>query len=114
MVTIPPVGGDTVGRENRNEPPLGMPWLAGAPTFVPPSAGDSKLPPSFGDVTKPMVLAVLSIIIISAFFLVASRKMKIVPSKFQFAAESFYDFSRNGIAREQIGGQNFRPYIPLI
>jgi F-type H+-transporting ATPase subunit a len=91
-----------------------MPWLADGPTFVPPSAEDFKLPPIFGDVTKPMVLAVLSIIIISAFFLVASRKMKIVPSKFQFAAESFYDFSRNGIAREQIGGQNFRPYIPLI
>src|SRR4051794_11031250 len=91
-----------------------MPWLADGPTFVPPSADDFKLPPIFGDVTKPMVLAVLSIVIISVFFLLAARKMKIVPTKFQFLAEGFYDFSRNGIAREQIGGNNFRPFIPLI
>src|SRR5262249_28587295 len=91
-----------------------MPWLADGPTFVPPSANDFKFPPIFGDVTKPMVLVVLSIIIIAVFFLLASRKMKIVPTKFQFAAESLYDFSRNNIARDQIGGQNFRPFIPLV
>jgi F-type H+-transporting ATPase subunit a len=91
-----------------------MPWQADGPTFVPPSADDFKFPAIFGDVTKPMLLVVLSVIIIAAFFLVASRKMKIVPTKFQFAAESLYDFSRNGIAREQIGGNNFRPYIPLV
>ncbi len=61
-----------------------------------------------------MVLIVLSIGIIMAFFIAASRNMKIVPSKFQYIAESVYDFGRNNIAREQIGSKDFMPYVPLI
>nr|WP_173140601.1 F0F1 ATP synthase subunit A [Kibdelosporangium persicum] len=92
---------------------MGMPLLAQG-EFQPPGVRDFFLPPIFGSVTKPMVLVVLSVIIIAAFFLLASRNLKIVPSKFQFAAESVYDFSRNGITREQIGAKDFRPYVPLI
>jgi F-type H+-transporting ATPase subunit a len=40
--------------------------------------------------------------------------MKIIPSKWQFAAESVYDFGRNNIAREQIGSKEFKPFVPLI
>ncbi|TCO57369.1 F0F1 ATP synthase subunit A [Actinocrispum wychmicini] len=90
-----------------------MTWLA-AGDFVPPGVDDFFLPPIFGGVTKPMVLLVLSVVIIAAFFLVAASKLKIVPNRFQFAAESVYDFSRNSIAREQIGAKEFRPYVPLI
>ncbi|WP_236794954.1 F0F1 ATP synthase subunit A [Amycolatopsis sp. GM8] len=82
--------------------------------FTPPGAGDFDLPPIFGGVTKPMILVVLSVIIIAAYFLISSRKLKIVPSKGQFAAEYIYDFARNGIAREQIGSKDFKPYIPLV
>ncbi|MGH3947783.1 MAG: F0F1 ATP synthase subunit A [Pseudonocardiaceae bacterium] len=82
--------------------------------FTPPGVGDFFLPPIVGGVTKPMVLIVLSVIIIAAFFLVASRSLKIVPGRFQFAAESVYDFGRNNIARDQIGSKDFRPFIPLI
>lgn len=83
-------------------------------TFTPPGAGDFDLPPIFGDVTKPMIMVVLSVIIIAAFFLISSRNLKVVPSRWQFAVESVYDFSRNNIAREQIGSKDFRPFIPLI
>jgi F-type H+-transporting ATPase subunit a len=92
---------------------LGKLWLSQG-EFVPPGVPDFFLPPIFGEVTKPMVLVVLSVIIVAAFFLVAARNLKIVPSKFQFAAEGVYDFSRNSIARQQIGANDFRPYIPLI
>jgi F-type H+-transporting ATPase subunit a len=88
--------------------------LAAGDEFVPPGAGDFNLPPIFGDVTKPMILLVLSVVIILAFFLIASRNLKIVPTKFQFLAESVYDFGRNNIAREQIGSKDFRPFVPLI
>jgi F-type H+-transporting ATPase subunit a len=88
--------------------------LAAGGEFVPPGANDFILPPIFGDVTKPMILIVLSVVIILAFFLAASRNLKIVPSKFQFLAESVYDFGRNNIAREQIGSKDFRPFVPLI
>jgi F-type H+-transporting ATPase subunit a len=82
--------------------------------FVPPTAEDFFLPPIFGSVTKPMVLVVLSVVLVAAFFLLATRRMKLVPSRVQFAAEYVYDVARNSIARDQIGAKDFRPYVPLI
>lgn len=82
--------------------------------FVPPGVGDFFLPPIVGGITKPMVLLVLSVLIISVFFVVAGRNMKLVPSRFQFIAETIYDFPRNNIAREQIGSKDFLPFVPLI
>ncbi|HEY0617672.1 MAG TPA: F0F1 ATP synthase subunit A [Kribbella sp.] len=93
---------------------MGKLVLAEGGAFVPPGAKDFDLPPIFGDVTKPMVLVVLSVIIIAVFFLLATRSFKLVPSKFQFIAESVYDMGRNTIAREQIGGKDFKPFVPLI
>lgn len=89
-------------------------WLAEGGEFVPPGAGDFDLPPIFLGITKPMVLAVLSVLLIMVFFLVASRRLKIVPSRFTFLAESVYDFGRNNIAREIIGSKDFMPFVPLI
>jgi F-type H+-transporting ATPase subunit a len=82
--------------------------------FVPPGTADFFLPPIFGEVTKPMVLVVLSVILVAGFFLLATRRMQLVPSKVQFVAESIYDVARNSIAREQIGSKDFKPYVPLI
>ncbi|MEU0878918.1 F0F1 ATP synthase subunit A [Lentzea sp. NPDC005914] len=93
--------------------------------FVPPGKDDVFLPPIFTwhdpfglpidlAVTKAHVLLVLSIVIILTFFLVTTRNLKLVPSRWQFAAESVYDFGRNTIAREQIGAKEFAPYVPLI
>lgn len=89
-------------------------WLAEGGTFVPPDAGDFNLPPLFLGITKPMLLVVLSGVIVALFFLMASRRLKVVPSKFTFVAESVYDFGRNNITRDLIGSKDFRPYVPLI
>ncbi|PRY35154.1 F0F1 ATP synthase subunit A [Umezawaea tangerina] len=83
-------------------------------TFVPPSTADFFPPAIVAGITKPMVLLVLSVVLVAAFFLTATRRLAIVPGRFQFAAESVYDFGRDTIAREQIGGKDFRPYVPLI
>ncbi|RKT55102.1 F0F1 ATP synthase subunit A [Saccharothrix australiensis] len=83
-------------------------------TFTPPGAADLFPPAIFGWVTKPMILVVLSAVIISTFFLVTSRRLAVVPGRLQFAVESIYDFGRNTIAREQIGGRDFGPYVPFI
>ncbi|WP_020657292.1 F0F1 ATP synthase subunit A [Amycolatopsis benzoatilytica] len=83
-------------------------------TFAPPGAESFELPPLFGFVTKPMLLVVLSVIIIAGYFLLATRKLKVVPGKGQFVAESIYDFARNNIAREQIGSKDFKRYVPVI
>ncbi|GLZ39118.1 F0F1 ATP synthase subunit A [Actinokineospora sp. NBRC 105648] len=93
---------------------MGRLVLAEGDVFSPPGVKDFFLPPIFGDVTKPMVLLVLSVIIVSAFFLITSRNLKIVPGRWQFAAESVYDFGRNNIARDQIGSKEFKPFVPLI
>lgn len=92
---------------------MGALVLAEGGTFVPPGADSFVLPPIFGGVTKPMVLVALSVVIVGVYFVIATRKMSLVPSKSQFVAESIYDFSRN-TARDQIGSKDFRPYIPLI
>jgi F-type H+-transporting ATPase subunit a len=89
-------------------------WLAEGGEFVPPGAGDFNLPPIFLGITKPMLLVVLSVVIIALFFLMASRRLSVVPSRFTFVAESIYDFGRNNIARELIGSKDFRPFVPLI
>ena len=58
--------------------------------FVPPSTADFNLPPVFADnefTTKPILLVFFSVILISVFFIMASRKALVVPNKLQFAGE---------------------------
>ncbi|MBW0103690.1 F0F1 ATP synthase subunit A [Pseudonocardia sp. KRD291] len=89
-------------------------FVLAAEEFTPPGAGLFEYPPIFGSVTKPMVLAVLSLIIVAVLFTVGTRRLAIVPGKGQFALESFYNIPRNTMARDQIGSAEFRRYIPLI
>lgn len=93
---------------------MGALVLAEGGEFTPPGV-ESVFPPeiAFG-VTKPILLLVLSVVIVAGFLVISSRKLKVVPSKFQFAMESVYDIGRNNIARDQIGSKDFRPFIPLI
>jgi F-type H+-transporting ATPase subunit a len=88
--------------------------LAEGATFNPPGAESFELPALVGGVTKPMLLVVLSVVIIATYFLLATRKLQVVPGKGQFVAESIYDFSRNNIAREQIGSKDFKRFVPVI
>ncbi|MGH3679283.1 MAG: F0F1 ATP synthase subunit A [Natronosporangium sp.] len=93
---------------------MGAQVLAQGEPFAPPGIGDFNLPPIVAGVTKPMVLVVLAAGIVAVFFLLAIRKPSVVPSRFQFAAESVYNIARNNIARSQIGAPDFRPFVPLI
>lgn len=93
---------------------MGALVLAQGGQFDPPGADSFVLPPIFGSVTKPMVLIVLSALIVGVYFVAVTRNLKLVPGKSQFVAEYIYDFSRNKIAREQIGAKDFRPYVPFL
>jgi F-type H+-transporting ATPase subunit a len=91
-------------------------FIASSPGFVPPSTNDFNLPPSIGDnaySTKPIFLVFLSVIVISAFFIAASRKAAVVPSKLQFAGESVYVFVRKSIG-EEIIGHEFMRFVPFL
>ncbi len=84
--------------------------------FVPPSSNDFNLPPIFGEnafTTKPIVMVFFSVILISVFFIAASRKAAVVPSKLQFAGESIYAFVRNDLARDVIGHE-FMRFVPYL
>ena len=87
---------------------------AGGGEFQPPGPDSVIFPPVAGGVTKPLVLLVLSIVVIGAFFWAAMRKPKVVPGKVQFAGETVYDFARNTIGRDMISGKDLRPYLPLL
>lgn len=85
--------------------------------FAPPDASAFDLPPLFDSVewlTKPALQIVLSVVIISAFFLLTTRRISVVPGRLQFAAEGVYGFIRNTIARDIIGSHDFRAFLPLL
>lgn len=84
--------------------------------FVPPSSNDFNLPPAFGSnayTTKPILLVFLSVLLISIFFILASHKAAVVPSKLQFAGESIYGFVRNDLGRDIIG-HDFMRFVPYL
>ena len=87
-----------------------------SPGFVPPSTADFNLPPAFGHseyTTKPIFLVFLSVILISAFFIAASRKAAVVPGKLQFVGESIYAFVRKDLG-EEIIGHEFLRFVPFL
>lgn len=86
--------------------------------FTPPGPGDFDLPPIFGDqaglFTKPQFLLVIAAVLVFAFFMIASRKTAMVPSKLQYAGEQAYGFVRNSIARDVIGTPDFMKFVPWL
>jgi len=65
------------------------------------------------DVTKPMALAILSALIVVAFFFVATANPSLVPSRLQSLAEMGYLFIRDEVARSIIGRRG-DAYVPLL
>ena len=64
-------------------------------------------------VNKPLAQAIIAAILVIAFWVLASRKLKTVPTKGQFFAEYLYEFVRNGIARD-ILHSDFRKFLPYL
>lgn len=90
--------------------------LASGEGFVPPSSKDFNLPPFIEGnpyATKPILLVFFSVLVISTFFILSSRKAAVVPSKFQFAGESVYFFVRDQLARDVIG-HDFLRFVPYL
>ena len=95
---------------------LALRFSAEGEGFVPPSANDFVLPPIFESVTwftKPILLAFLSVVLISVFFIISSRKAAMVPSRMQFAGESVYGFIRDGLAKDVLGPE-FMRFVPYL
>ncbi|TXJ06600.1 MAG: F0F1 ATP synthase subunit A [Aeromicrobium sp.] len=86
--------------------------------FNPPGPADFELPPfvTLGsvDVTKPMLMFVVTGVVLALFFWAAARKAEVVPGRLQFAGELVYGLVRNSIARDSIGSEKFLPFVPLL
>lgn len=65
-------------------------------------------------ITRPMILLLVAAVLVFGWLRWATRSLSVVPSKRQFFAEGFYDFVRNGIARDMIGSKEFMRFVPLL
>jgi F-type H+-transporting ATPase subunit a len=65
-------------------------------------------------VTRTMFVSVISLVLIAAWLLVVSGRLKVVPGKAQFVTEGVYGMVRNGLARDVIGSKEFLKYTPLL
>jgi len=88
-----------------------------AEEFVPPSAPDFWQP-LVGDgafaITRPMVLMVLSVVVLAVVMMSITRQLAVVPGRGEFRAEGVYGMVRNSVARDVIGQEHFKPYLPLL
>ncbi|MBM7797399.1 F-type H+-transporting ATPase subunit a [Microlunatus panaciterrae] len=86
--------------------------------FKPPGVEDFNTPPLFDTpwlswLDKPMLQAIVAVILILAFWVWAARKGALVPGKGQYLAEQAYFLIRNSIARDYIG-HDFKKYLPYL
>lgn len=86
--------------------------------FNAPGPGNFELPPVFSlgslDVTKSMLLLVVSAVLIIGVTYAMSRPAAVVPGRLQFAGEYVYGFVRNSIARDSIGTHDFMKFVPFL
>lgn len=68
------------------------------------------------EVTKPLLLAVICMLLVVGFFWAAFRRPQLVPGKVQLIGEIGYNFVARSIAREVIGkkGDKYVPFLTSI
>ncbi len=85
--------------------------------YTPPGVGEFWQP-LVGDgafaITRPMLLLVLSVGLISWWLLATTRHRALVPGKGQMGTEAVYGLVRNGVARDLIGSKEFLKFVPLL
>lgn len=65
-------------------------------------------------ITEQMVWGGVSVLLLSVVMVALSKNAAVVPSKGQWFMEGFYNFARNGVARDMIGTKHFLTYVPLL
>jgi F-type H+-transporting ATPase subunit a len=90
---------------------------AGGGGYQTPTTADFYQPLWFDGpfaITRPAVVLMLSVGLISWWLVATTRRAAIVPSKGQWLTEGLYGFVRNGVARDIIGSKDFLRYVPLL
>ncbi len=83
--------------------------------YTPPSVADFEFHGIAGIswLNKPLIQLVVSVILICVLWVVATRKLKVVPTKGQYLVETMYEYVRNGIGRDIIG-PGYRTWVPFL
>lgn len=81
----------------------------GIAEFWQPLVGDGAFA-----LTRSAVVFAAVAIILSVVLLRVTRSLKVVPGRGQFLVESTYGLVRNGLGRDIIGAEKFRPFLPLL
>ena len=96
---------------------LGSLSAAGGGGFETPTTAEFYQPLLFDGplaITRPAVVLLLSVALVSWFLIATTKRAAIVPSKGQWVTESAYGFIRNGVARDIIGSKDFLRFVPLL
>lgn len=64
--------------------------------------------------TRPMLGALLAMLLLAGWLLFSTRKVAVVPGKAQWVTEGVYGMVRNGVARDVIGSHDFLKFVPLL
>ncbi len=64
--------------------------------------------------TRSMVVFAAVAIVLSVVLLRVTKRLTLVPSRGQFIVESGYGLVRNSLARDIIGSDKFKPFLPLM
>jgi F-type H+-transporting ATPase subunit a len=65
-------------------------------------------------ITRPVFLAITSVVLITWWLLAGTRKKAMVPGRAQMATEAVYGLVRNGVAKDIIGSREFLKFVPLL
>jgi F-type H+-transporting ATPase subunit a len=96
---------------------LGSLAAAGGGGFQTPTTAEFYQPLWFDGpfaITRPSVVLLLSVGLISWWLIASTRQAAIVPGKRQWVTEGAYGFIRNGVARDIIGSKDFLRFVPLL
>ncbi|HET7303278.1 MAG TPA: F0F1 ATP synthase subunit A [Segeticoccus sp.] len=85
--------------------------------FTPPTT-DEFWQPLIGSgqlaFTRPILIFIISVAVLSWWFVATTRKAAVVPSKGQWLTEGLYGFIRNDLARDMIGSRDFLRFVPFL
>jgi F-type H+-transporting ATPase subunit a len=90
-------------------------WTACHPASGEAPASCATFQPAWTDIwfTNHICQAVIAAAVVLLFWLIVSRRLKVVPSKRQYVGEFLYNMLRNGVARDVIG-TNYQKYVPWL
>lgn len=88
--------------------------MASGEGFVPPGPESFDLPPIVAEITKPMVMVGISVVIIFGLTWLMSRRAAVVPGRLQFAGEFVYGSIRNSMGRDIIGSEHYMKFVPYL